>query len=67
MNSKRLEIFGVTEFESNGEKKNSWTKVGAAFRNQDGSFNLVFDYLPADLRATTLQVREPKEKKTAAH
>lgn len=51
-----MEILGVV---TRGEgKKGYWTRIGTAFRNRDGSLNLRFDYLPADLGATTIQVRE---------
>jgi hypothetical protein len=39
-----------------------WTRIGTAYRNRDGSFNLRFNYLPADLASTTIQVREPRAK-----
>ena len=39
-------------------KKSYWTRIGTAFKNRDGSLNLRFDYLPADLAGTTIQVRE---------
>ena len=51
-----MEILGVV---TRGEgKKGYWTRIGTAFKNRDGSLNLRFDYLPADLAGTTIQVRE---------
>ena len=51
-----MEILGVV---TRGEgKKGYWTRIGTAFRNRDGSLNLRFDYLPANLGGTTIQVRE---------
>jgi hypothetical protein len=51
-----MEILGVV---TRGEsKKGFWTRIGTAFKNRDGSLNLRFDYLPADLTGTTIQVRE---------
>jgi hypothetical protein len=38
-------------------EKNYWTRIGVAFENADGSWNLRFDYLPTD-PATTIQLRE---------
>ncbi len=35
-----------------------WTRIGVAYENQDGSWNLRFDYLPADLANTTIQLRD---------
>jgi hypothetical protein len=37
--------------------KNYWTTIGVAFENDDGSFNLRFDYLPTDMTTTTVQLR----------
>ena len=34
-----------------------WTRIGTAYVNRDGSLNLRFDYLPANLGETTIQVR----------
>jgi hypothetical protein len=47
-------------------KKTFWTRIGVAFENRDGSYNLLFDYLPARMEGTTVQLRdfEPKEHKT---
>jgi hypothetical protein len=51
-----MEILGVV---TRGEgKKGYWTRIGTAFKNRDCSLNLRFDYLPADLAGTTIQVRE---------
>ena len=35
-------------------EKNYWTRIGVAFENADGSWNLRFDYLPTD-PATTIR------------
>ena len=51
----RMAIFGVVK---RGEgSKGFWTRIGTAFVNKDGSFNLKFDYLPSNLAETTIQVR----------
>jgi hypothetical protein len=49
------------------DKKTFWTRVGVAFENKDGSWNLKFDFLPAHPEATTLQLRdlELKDKESA--
>ncbi len=62
--NKHMEIYGVTEFETKDGKKSSWTRIGTAFTNKDGSLNLRFDYLPTSLAETTIQVREPRERDT---
>jgi hypothetical protein len=46
-----------------GEKKRTfWTRIGVAFKNADGSWNLRPDYYPVN-PGTTLQLRdiEPRE------
>ncbi len=46
----------------NGDNQKSyWTKIGVAFENRDGSWNLKFDFVPTD-PATTIQLREFREK-----
>jgi hypothetical protein len=49
------------------DKKAYWTRVGVAFENRDGSWNLRFDYLPARMGETTIQMRDidPKEPKAS--
>ena len=47
-------IFGVVKRE--GMEKGFWTRIGTAFQNKDGSWNLRFDYLPTD-RTATVQMR----------
>jgi len=40
----RLTVFAITERE--GVDRAFWTKVGAAFKNRDGSYNILLDALP---------------------
>ena len=54
---RRKELWGVVK---RGDR-DYWTRIGAAFENQDGSWNLLFDYMPTS-GATTIQLRNPKEK-----
>src|SRR5262249_14216458 len=55
-----MEILGVVK---RGEgKKRYWTRIGTAYKHRDGSLNRRFNYLPADLANTTIQVREPRAK-----
>jgi hypothetical protein len=59
-----MEILGVV---NRGEgKKAFWTKIGVGFRNRDGSIRLIFNYFPADLSSTTIQLREPRAAKPEA-
>lgn len=39
--------------------KSYWTRIGVAYENSDGSWNLRFDYLPTDV-GTTIQLRDFK-------
>ena len=40
------------------EKKTYWTRIGVAFENRDGSWNLRFDFIPARPVETTVQLRD---------
>ena len=55
--SPRKEIFGIVE----RNEASFWTRIGVAFENRDGSWNLKFDYLPSrpDVK---VQLRDPKER-----
>ena len=53
----RQEIFAVIERE--GLDKGIWARIGSAFQNKDGSWNLKFDLLPTDPKMT-IQMRGPR-------
>ena len=53
----KRELYGAVRRE--GSEKNFWTRIGTAFENKDGSWNLLFDYIPTS-PDTTIQMREPK-------
>ena len=42
-----------------------WTRIGTAFQNQDGSWNLRFDYLPTN-PSVTIQMRPVRSGDDAA-
>jgi hypothetical protein len=50
-------VAAVERTTGDGEVKTWWTRVGVAFQNGDGSWNLRFDFLPTDPR-TTIQLRD---------
>lgn len=50
-------LFGVVQ--RDGMEKGFWTRIGTAFQNQDGSWNLRFDYLPTN-SGITIQMRPAK-------
>jgi hypothetical protein len=56
--SKMKAVYTIVE---RGEGKSYWTRIGVAFENRDGSYNLKLDALPVNGQ---LQMREyePKEK-----
>lgn len=62
---KRMQIVGAVERNVGDEKKTWWTRIGVAFQNKDGSYNLRFDYLPTRLHETTIQLREIDSKEAA--
>jgi hypothetical protein len=45
-------------------EKSWWTKIGVAFQNRDGSWNLRFDFIPTSSE-TTIQLREFESKEQA--
>jgi hypothetical protein len=55
---KMKQLVAVVERQSGDDKRSFWTRVGVAFENKDGSWNLRFDYLPARMGETTIQLRD---------
>jgi len=51
------QLVAVVQRGEGEDKKSYWTKIGVAFANRDGSYNLRFDYLPAR-SDITVQLRE---------
>lgn len=51
------QIVAVVERGEGADAKKFWTRIGVAFENRDGSWNLRFDYFPTN-PATTVQLRE---------
>lgn len=53
--------YHVHEYESRGEKKSTWTRIGSAWAHSDGKgFNLQIECVPLDGRIT---LRVPDDKK----
>jgi hypothetical protein len=61
---KMMQLVAAVERGEGDEKKSYWTRIGVAFQNKDGSWNLRFDYFPAR-PDTTVQLREFKDKDEA--
>jgi hypothetical protein len=51
------EIWGIL---TRGDR-DFWTRIGVAFENNDGSYNIKLDYLPTN-KDTSLHMRLPKDK-----
>lgn len=69
-NGKKMkQLVAVIERGEGEERKSYWTRIGVAFENRDGSYNLRFDFLPARMETTTIQIRDidakDKEKDAA--
>lgn len=61
--SRRFEVFSIREYTQERQIKTHWTKVGAAFENADGSWNLRLHVLPLTNPKTglaELHMREPR-------
>jgi hypothetical protein len=57
------QLVAAVERGEGDEKKSFWTRIGTAFENKDGSWNLLFDFIPTNTGRTTIQLRdiEPKQ------
>jgi hypothetical protein len=72
-NSRMWQVVGAvertsTDADNNKTTKSWWTRIGVAYENKDGSWNLKLDYVPTRLDKTTIQLRpfSPKEEEEAA-
>jgi hypothetical protein len=59
-NKTRYDAMMVREYESNGKTKSSWTKIGAAFENKDGSISIALDAIPLDWTRSKIILQLPK-------
>jgi hypothetical protein len=58
-NSKNMKQLVAAVERGEGEaKKTFWSRIGVAFENRDGSWNLLFDFLPSRVAETTIQLRD---------
>ncbi len=56
---KRFDVLTMRDYETkDGEKKTVWRRIGTAFENRDGSFNVELEAVPVSGR---MQLREPRE------
>jgi hypothetical protein len=67
--SERWDVFSIREVQGKtaAEDKSYWTRIGAAFRNRDGSINVVLSALPVggvDGQARVqLRIPDPKDER----
>jgi len=54
-----MKVLCPLERDKDGLKKTYWMKIGSAFVNRDGSFNVYLDALPTNNK---LQIRELDER-----
>ena len=55
--------YSVQEFESNGEKKSSWIRIGSVWAHQDGNgFNIDLDCHPIDGKITVRAAKDPSDQ-----
>ena len=55
---KMKQLVAAVERGEGDSKKSYWNRIGVAFENRDGSYNLRFDYVPARMAETTIQLRD---------
>lgn len=56
-------VYHVKSYQSNGETKDIWTRIGAAWEHEDGDgFNQDLDLYPRDGRIVTRRVKEKDEQ-----
>ena len=59
----RYEVLIANEYESAGQKKTRWTKVGVGFPNQDGrGFNLMIEPGLSVSGNLVVRLHEPKDQ-----
>lgn len=62
MQKKMKQLMAITTRGEGSNEKTFWTRIGVGFENNDGSYNLRFEFLPTHLVDTTIQLRDFKEK-----
>ena len=65
LEKRRFDVFTIREYTQDKQIKTQWTRVGVAFENSDGSWNLRLHALPLANPKTglaELHMREPRPK-----
>gem|GEM_PF-6138970 len=55
---KKMQLLGAVQDPTADSPTTGWTRIGVAVQNDDGSFDLRFDYLPMRLAETAIEMRE---------
>ena len=57
------EVFAITTRTTNdGTEQSFWDRIGVAFECKDGSLDLKLNLVPADLGATSINIRDPRPR-----
>jgi hypothetical protein len=56
----RYDAMMVRVYESNGQTRSAWTKIGAGFENNDGSISIALDAIPLDWTRSKIILQIPK-------
>ena len=54
---RRFEVLGVAQYERPPGRRLRWRRIGTAFENEDGSINVLIDFIPTGVVAV-LVLRE---------
>lgn len=58
--SERLDVITGVDYERNGEKKTRWSRIGIAFKNQKGGWDVTLDALPVSGKLKLVE-QKPRE------
>lgn len=67
-NSRRFDVYVIRDYMQDKQQKSQWTRVGVAFENSDGSWNLRLHALPLTDPKTGLahlHMRPPRPREDA--
>jgi hypothetical protein len=62
---KKMQLLDAVQDATGDGPTTEWTRIGIAVQNDDGSFDLRFDYLPMRLAETAIEMREMDAMATA--
>ncbi len=63
MMRRRLEVFGAAQYERTADRRRMWRRIGVAFENEDGSINVLLDFIPTDPKGLVLLRHAPRRKR----